>query len=245
MTGNYGTVILAMLVVTISIWVIQFPFLIVNYAIGMILSSLRLSEDVVNTVGNVFSYGVDFFISFINAMFRLGISLIFLQIACGKRFSTSDLFFGFKWQVPKNIRISLVFTCINWVCMLPYYIYANVHPNFLSSEVSIRYILLLSGGSIAYTLLTIPLTQAHFLLLDFPNKDAKEVLLLSIEKMKGHYFRYLKMLISFIPMWILAFLSFGIAVFWLIPYMNATRAMFFLDLMNPGKESESESELPG
>ncbi|MCR5255874.1 MAG: DUF975 family protein [Acetatifactor sp.] len=242
LTGNYGTAILATIIVTISIWVIQFPFLIVNNAVSMIMASLHLSEELITGFENIFTYATNFFLSFIGAMFNLGTSLLFLEIASGKRHNISDVFFGFKWQVPKNVRLSLILTVINWICMIPYYTYTQVNPNFLNPEIALKSALLLSVCNIVYILVTIPISQVYFLLLDFPNKDAKEVLTLSIEKMKIHSFRYIKLLLSFIPMGILAVLSCGIGIIWLVPYMNVTKALFFLDMMNPDNKSASESD---
>lgn len=53
--------------------------------------------------------------------------------------------------------------------------------------------------------------------------------------MKGSKGRFFYLTVSFFPLLLLGFLSCGIAFLWLVPYMNATYAEFFLDLI---KKSE-------
>ena len=73
--------------------------------------------------------------------------------------------------------------------------------------------------------------QAFYILLDFPNYDAKKALAFSRKLMKGNKGRFIYLLVSFIPLSLLGVLSCGIGFLWIIPYMQATQAQFYLDLV--------------
>lgn len=51
---------------------------------------------------------------------------------------------------------------------------------------------------------------------------------------KGRLF-YLN--VSFIPLFLLGILSFGLAFLWILPYMTATETEFFLDLIKNNTEA--------
>ena len=49
--------------------------------------------------------------------------------------------------------------------------------------------------------------------------------------MKGHKWELFFLQMSFLPLGFLCLLSFGIGNLWLVPYMNMTQTLYFLDLM--------------
>ena len=62
------------------------------------------------------------------------------------------------------------------------------------------------------------------------DKSVKEVLQFSAEIMKGQKKRLFVLILSFIPITLLACLSL-IGVLWLTPYVNMTYTIFYLNLM--------------
>ena len=77
-------------------------------------------------------------------------------------------------------------------------------------------------------------SQCRYLLLDFPERDWRTLLMQSARLMRGNKLRLFALECSFIPLFLLGFLSFGVAFFWIVPYMESTLANFFLDLMKNG-----------
>ena len=71
--------------------------------------------------------------------------------------------------------------------------------------------------------------QAYYLLLDFPQYNAMELMKLSFRIMKGHKWELFCLQMSFLPLGFLCLLSFGIGSLWLVPYMNMTQTLYFLD----------------
>ena len=74
-------------------------------------------------------------------------------------------------------------------------------------------------------------------MLDFPQYSAKELFQMSLRLMKGNIGRLFYLEISFLPLILLSFLSCGIALLWISPYMDATLANFYLDLVKKKTEA--------
>ena len=55
--------------------------------------------------------------------------------------------------------------------------------------------------------------------------------------MVHHKGRFFYLCVSFIPLLLLSFLSSGLALLWVLPYMAATEAEFFLDLIRNNTEA--------
>ena len=75
-------------------------------------------------------------------------------------------------------------------------------------------------------------SMANYLLVDFPDYEIPELLQTSIKIMKGHRLRLLYIMVGFIPLFLLGFLSFGIGNLWVLSYFRMTLTEFYLDLMS-------------
>ena len=95
--------------------------------------------------------------------------------------------------------------------------------------------LILSG--VVSVMLGLLYEQAFFLLHDFPQYTAKELLQKSRRLMVHHKGRLFYLYVSFLPLMLLGLLSCGLALLWVIPYMAATEAEFFLDLIQHNTEA--------
>ena len=69
-----------------------------------------------------------------------------------------------------------------------------------------------------------------YILVDKPELSANEAINLSIKMMKGHKFDFFWLCLSFIGWILLAILTFGIGLFWLMPYMYTAYAAFYQDV---------------
>ncbi|MDR0771905.1 MAG: DUF975 family protein [Candidatus Peribacteria bacterium] len=74
-----------------------------------------------------------------------------------------------------------------------------------------------------------------YLLRDNKKLEYNDVITKSRKLMDGHKFNLFVLDLSFLGWAILALLSFGIGFFWLIPYIETTRAAFYEDLMKDAK----------
>jgi uncharacterized membrane protein len=80
-------------------------------------------------------------------------------------------------------------------------------------------------------LLSLTYQQAFYLLHDFPQYSAGELLRMSRRLMVGHKGRLFYIYVSFIPLILLSLLSFGIALLWVFPYISTTKTEFFLNVI--------------
>lgn len=71
-------------------------------------------------------------------------------------------------------------------------------------------------------------SQAYYILAEHPEMTAKEALDESIDMMDGHKMDYFVLYLSFIPWILLTTITCGLAGLYVIPYMTATFANFYL-----------------
>lgn len=158
---------------------------------------------------------------------QFGLSFTFLQVCCGAKADTYDLSRPFHFNPKRTLWISGLLTILNFICLLPANIVSVLPDIHYQMEWSL---ILLLVGELLFILVSLPFAFVNFLMIDFPERNAKEILRISIWLMKGHKLRYLFLMIRFVPLFILSFLSFGIGYLWCYPYFMTTTACFYLNL---------------
>ena len=76
-------------------------------------------------------------------------------------------------------------------------------------------------------------SQAYYILAEHPEMSGKEALDASIEMMDGHKMDYFVLILSFIPWMLLCSITCGIALLYVVPYMNATLVNFHEAIKSP------------
>lgn len=173
-------------------------------------------------------------VSIFAGVFQTGITLFYLNSACNRPATVANLFYGFKYLFQKSLGISAVLVLLNTVCTLPYdicYFLLRAGKGYDSVTMAILCIVLMVVGMCIYLPLALGLSQSYYLLLDFPQYSATELMKLSFRIMKGHKWELFCLQLSFLPLGLLCLLSFGIGTLWLAPYMSMTNTLYFLDLM--------------
>lgn len=173
-------------------------------------------------------------LSIFAGVFQTGITLFYLNTACNRPATIANLFYGFKYLFKKSLRISAVLILLNTLCTLPCnicYFLLRTGKGFDNVTMAVLYIVLMIIGMCIYIPLALGLSQSYYLLLDFPQYSATELMKLSFRIMKGHKWELFCLELSFLPLGFLCLLSFGIGTLWLVPYMNMTKTLYFLDLM--------------
>ena len=83
-------------------------------------------------------------------------------------------------------------------------------------------------------------SMSYYVLLDNPDMSANDARKRSMELMQGNKWRLFCLQFSFIGWILLSFLTFGILLFWVMPYMEAANAEFYQSLL-PAEVSEEPS----
>lgn len=181
--------------------------------------------------GTVLYYLSSLVITVFTGIFAFGFNFIFMKISCNIPTGIGDLYYGFRGPAKEVLKIQLFRTLISYVASIPMYVFAEL----ISYEQMMNYIgiyaLLLGFGLLVQFIVMLLYNQAFYILLDFPDYDAKKALAFSRKLMKGNKGRFIYLLVSFIPLFILGILSCGVGFLWLVPYMQATQVQFYLDLV--------------
>ncbi|MCH5256680.1 MAG: DUF975 family protein [Lachnospiraceae bacterium] len=225
MFGRYGTAIGALLAV---------------FSITMFVSFFStVFIDTTKPVGLIFNLVISFAISLLAGIFTSGEKYFYLKITCGHPVTVSDVFYGFHFFPDKALLIQLFLSICIYLSMMPMTILSYmVAKNPKDAVLTLIYSLSIILYGIVTVILTLFYSQAFYLLHDFPNYSAKELLTMSRRLMIGSKGRLFYLMVSFLPLFLLGMLSCGIAYLWLVPYVNATMTEFFLDLVKNQRPME-------
>ena len=233
MAGRYGNAIL----MSICRGLIVFSL---TFAVSMIFSTILTVRLLMGGSGetSLAEYLIMTFVttlvSVFAGVFQTGITLFYLNSACNRPATVANLFYGFKYLFKKSLGISAVLVLLNTICLLPYDVclfLLRSGKGYDTDTMAILCIVFMIVGVCIYLPLALGLSQSYYLLLDFPQYSAMELMKLSLRIMKGHKWELFCLQFSFLPLGFLCLLSFGIGTLWLVPYMTMTQTLYFLDLM--------------
>ena len=136
---------------------------------------------------------------------QYGMSNIFLKLNRKEKTEVGDLFVGFSDNMSQKISAGVSI-----------YVYT-----FLWSL-----LLIIPGIVAAYSY-----SLTYYIIKDNPNINSNEAITRSKNIMNGHKWELFCLDLTFIGWMFLSILTLGIGLFWLIPYMQATRARFYEELV--------------
>ena len=223
MAGHYGNAILLSICRSLIVFSLTFA---VSMTFTMILTVRTIMGGSAETslTEYLLLTATTTLLSIFAGVFQTGITLFYLNTACNRPAVTANLFYVFKYLFKKSLGISA----------LPFdicYFLLRSGKGFDTITMAILCIVLMVIGMCIYIPLSLGLSQAYYLLLAFPQYNAMELMKLSFRIMKGHKWELFCLQMSFLPLGFLCLLSFGIGSLWLVPYMNMTQTLYFLDLM--------------
>ena len=180
--------------------------------------------------GEVFN----FVLSLIICVFSAGLYRIYLNISRREAYSFGDLLYFFSHQPDHVIVASFVLALINLVTSLPlaWFSFTSDMGNTVEEQMNwaVTYMLLTLLGFVLNLLVAMPFTMSYYILSDNPDMKGMQALKASAKLMKGHYWEYLKMLLSFIPWVIFSMFTLYLALIWLVPYIETCMAVFYRNI---------------
>lgn len=212
--GKYGTTIGAALILL---------------ATTLFLSSFALMEVNPDSMLSIIFYRVILFlIELFMGILISGNAYLYMNVIYDQPVTSSDLFFGFRQHPDKAILIQLAFSLADLVCSLPGFIYDNVSGSSYHTALSysIDFIFI-----IVYLFIALMLSQSFYILQDYPDKSVPDILKTSIRLMQGNKWRMIRLLLSFIPLFLLCIITLIIPMLWLNSYVEASLAAFYQDLI--------------
>lgn len=230
--GKYGRYIGAYITAELLLTLISF------------IASSVLPAD--STWGMVFNLAISFVIELIGAVFLLGMIHFTMNICTGRPYQLSDVFYGFRSHPDKAIICKFLFLTAELICMLPAILFAVLYSITENGLLLVVASLFLVIGMVIAVIIHLSLYFVYYLILDYPDATIKELLQYCADMMNGHRIKLFYLYASFLPMYALGILSFGIGLLFVEPYVNVTVAQFYLDVFfieASGDEEQSEDNV--
>ena len=201
----------------------------------MLTAALRLMSYVMidssRVAGLVISIVFSFGISLLLGVINVGVLFMALKICCREAVHVNDIIHGFKSHPDKIIKIQAVLSGVELAATLPVTIFWNLYATSGEGDYLMMLVVFAIAAYVAYGFVSLVFSQVFFLFLDFEEKSAKELLMMSHAVMDGHKKRLFLLWLGFVPLYLLCALSCFIGFIWVLPYVKVTLANFYMDLM--------------
>lgn len=160
-------------------------------------------------------------------IFKYGISRYFLAFITTKHANLGEVFGGLRHSTNTILIVSFVLTIVDLICLSPYFIYGFFFAPNNMVGINITLGLYAFGNILAY-LVSIMFAPIYYIICDYDEIRPTLVFILNFSIMNvRNYFKFLFLQISFIPLYILGYMSLGIGLLWVVPYVNCSYAYFY------------------
>ncbi len=161
-----------------------------------------------------------------------GKAYLYMNLLYSQTVSTSDIFFGLRQQPQKAVIIQALFVIIDFVVTMPSQILLVMYQR-KPDVATLSYLIMAMGlGIIVDVIIYLTYSQAFFILHDFPDRSAKEILATSRHLMKGNKFRLFYLNATFIPLYIFSAVALFVPLLWVSVYRYASTCAFYQDLIS-------------
>ena len=148
---------------------------------GTITLAVSLIVDLSTIPGTIIYYAIMFLVSVLTGLFSSGSAYLYLKLICGRPVSVGDLFYGFQLAPDKAILIQAWISLITYIASLPqiilnYIMMANASHLDKIMNLMLPYALSLILSGAVSVMLGLFYSQTYFLLHDFPQYTARELL---------------------------------------------------------------------
>ena len=213
---KYGTLIGADLIVVL---------------IQILLSGIVTISSSGNIILFIFNEIIVLIVSILLGVLVSGKTYLYMNLVYSQTVSISDIFFGIKKYPEKAVAIQSLFVLVDFVVGLPATYLMYKVQRTPSPELILSALLAVLLELIVNVYIHLTYSQAFYLLHDFQDRDAKNLLATSRRLMKGNRFKLLYLNVTFIPLMLLGIISLFIPLLWINVYRNATLAAFYQDLI--------------
>lgn len=225
---KYGILILA----NIIIFVLQM-------AISSIVTISNSGSLVIFTINEIIILIVQILLGILVS----GKAYLYMNLIYSQTVSTSDIFFGLKQHPNKAVMIQSLFVLADFLASLPASIILFILTPDSPFSLRIALFVAVAIGIVVNIYVSLTYSQAFYLLHDYPDRSAKELLAYSKSLMQGNRLKLFYLHISFIPLIIFGCLTFFIPLLWISVYRYATLTAFYQNLIAAGNTGKVENGL--
>lgn len=200
------------------------------FFVSLLCSTLTAQNQTV--AGTMITFLITLILDILNGIFLLGLARFYLNLVCRRPCSVTDVFYGFRYHTNKALITRALIVIMELIVMIPFVVCTAFSGTRESSVLFLFSCITLVIGGILYIYIMLLYSQVYFIMLDFPGYSSRQIMSTSRRIMRGNKGRLFYMVVTLIPYYLLAFLSCGIALLWINPYLETTLTNFYLDLMH-------------
>ena len=215
--GRYGTLIGANLLI-LAIQILAMTITTVSSGGSIILI-------IINSL-------ISIIVSILLGLLMSGKAYLYMNLLYSQNVATSDVFYGLRQNSQKAVIIQAVFVLVDFVVSLPSQIFLIMYTRSQTPDLMALVLVSWAIGLFIDIFVYLVYSQAFFLLHDFPDRSAKELLATSRLLMRGNKFRLFYLNVSFIPLYILGAIALFVPILWVSVYRYATTCAFYQDLIS-------------
>ena len=177
----------------------------------------------------VLQFVVTLIVGVLAYLLELGITAMILHMIRGQYFGVGDLMYAFQHHPDRFIIVGIIKMLISAALQLPADIVLyNADANDIGRALLAS--LLLLAASIISLIIMLGFALCEMLMIDNEDLGAIDAIRQSFALMSGNKGRLFYLQISFFGLALLAILSCGIGMLWLMPYMLTTEVFFYMDV---------------
>lgn len=227
LTGHWGLAIGANLLVQMIVSGLLMPFYFLLIITGR------------GTVQYITYMVAGIIISAVSMVLQCGILRMYFGFARKQEVSVGMMFSEFTRRPDRYILGYVLVFVIEMLCMLPgaiCLVVGLVADTVLAIAIGVALYLV---GIIILVIVSLRLSQTYMLLVEHSDMGVIEALRTSSQMMEGNMGRFFYIYLSFIGWSLLGFLSCGIGMLWVMPYMLQVSVNFYRELtgeLNQGQE---------
>lgn len=183
----------------------------------------------------------------LTAIFTVGFIRVCALVIHGKPAGLNDFFYVFSHDPDKIVIIGAIQWFFSELPFIPLYMsaYSGESVGMTRGTLTLVSYGLFAVLFIVYVYAYIMLSQSYFIYLSGRQYGALEAVYMSIAIMKAHRGRYFYLLINIIGMLVLAVITLGIGLFWIMPNMYVLMINFYEDIAGaPARENSASEESP-
>ncbi|RKM56158.1 DUF975 family protein [Butyrivibrio sp. CB08] len=224
--GRYGTLIGANLLI-----------LAIQLLVGAVTTVSSGGSIIIIVINSIISIIVNILLGLLMS----GKAYLYMNLLYSQNVATSDIFYGLRQNSQKAVAIQAVFVLVDFVVSLPAQIFLVMYMRSQAPEHMMLTLLTWTLGLFVDIMVSLIYSQSFFLLHDFPDRSAKELLATSRRLMRGNKFRLFYLNVSFIPLYIFGAIALFVPILWVSVYRYASTCAFYQDLIaGAGQSGDTE-----
>ncbi len=205
-------------------------YVLMELLVTGVLTLAELQVNLQTTTGLLLYYAVYFIVVLLSTVLIVGQNHLYLNMFRDRAYETGNIWIGFRTCADRAILAYLIILGKTLLFAIPCIIATAI---MLTTKN--YYFALLVGATAVFmiigcTFVQLDYSQVFYLILDHPEESATQLLSHSKKLMKGHRGSYFYLLVSFLGIFFLSILTFGIGMLWIYPYFTATKTAYYLEL---------------